>query len=192
MSHYEILTAARDFFRRTFDEPDYYVFSESDLLPVKADYLDEIVQQMNVFQADFGGKCIRDITGGNCLFYSTAVGADLVGPTANNPELGQTKYFHCIGCFFAVSKKIIDAMIKQCEKTKGLYFEVMFPTAAYAAGGQLLSIDTNSDILETVRYRPFYSIDDIIALQETKCTLVHPVKGDTLLKAIKNRLINKL
>jgi hypothetical protein len=186
MSHFELLTAARDFFRRTDSEPDYYVFSESDLLPVQADYLDEIILKMGAGNADFGAKSIREITGSNCWCYSPAAGADLVGPTAKNANLGRREYFHILGCFFVVSQRIIDAMIHECEKMKGLYFEVMFPTAAATAGGKLFSIDSHSEILETVRYRPFYSLADINALQQTQCKLIHPVKGDTLLEAIKN------
>jgi hypothetical protein len=94
---------------------------------------------------------------------------------------GSPQYLHCLGCFFAVDGAIIGSMIHECQKMRGLYFEVMFPTAAARAGSRLLSMDSVSDHLSEVRYRPFHEIDNALRLARSGVYLIHPMSNDKLL-----------
>ncbi len=72
----------------------------------------------------------------------------------------------------------MNDFLADCRRMRGLYFEVMFPTAAAAAGGRLLSLDRVGEYLAHVRYRPEWSSEELRSAISQGINLIHPVKGE--------------
>jgi hypothetical protein len=170
------------------DLNSFYIFSESDLLPLVDQYLDPVSSLLKKYNCDFIGKNIRDITSSSNGFFADAVSRRVAGLKSTDPEIARLHYYHCIGCFFGVRGTHIVDMLRLCERMKTLYFEVMFPTAAIASGCAPLSIDSVSDYLKSVRYRPFFDINNISHLEQNGTQLVHPVKGSELLEYLNKNI----
>ena len=184
MCHYELLEGALDFLSGDLSEHCFF-FSESDLVPLRSDYLEPAISAMNAYDAQFLGKQIRDITSSNNGFFADAVSRGTVGYKSQDNELVNRRYFHCLGCFFAIDGSILHQSIAECRKMRGLYFEVMFPTAAASTGARLLSMDMVSDYLEHIRYRPFFTMQDVKNLESKNVFMIHPCNGNDLIELIK-------
>jgi hypothetical protein len=161
-----------------------FFFSEGDLLPLQADYLDPAIEAMARHDAGFLAKGIKNITASNNVFLTDAAENGIVSHMTPEQHNGSPQYLHCLGCFFAVDGAILGRMIDQCRRMKGLYFEVMFPTAAARAGACLLSMDSVSDYLSEVRYRPIHSISDAERKVAAEVYLIHPVKSGDLMELL--------
>ena len=184
MGHHEILEAAITHSGFADAGVEYIAFIESDLLPLRRGWLDGALEAMVHHDADFGAKEIRDVTYGNCFFHANAVERGVVGPGCGDDTLATRVYHHALGCFYIVRRTLLTAMLAECRKMEGLYFEVMFPSAAHAAGGKLLSVGHVCDALREVRYRPFHELHNLELLIESNRPMAHPVKGSTILEAI--------
>lgn len=179
MSHCEMLEKAMAL--AAYPGQTRFFFSEGDLVPLRKDYLNPAIAAMAHHGAGFLAKSIRNITASNNVFLTNAAREGIVEHMTTQHHNGSPQYLHCLGCFFAVDGAILGGMIEQCRKMKGLYFEVMFPTAAARAGGRLLSMDSVSDYLSDVRYRPFHEIDNALRLARSGVFLVHPLSNDNLM-----------
>lgn len=133
-------------------------------------------------EAGFLAKNIRNITASNNVFLTNAAASGIVSHMTPEQHNGSPQYLHCLGCFFAVDGSILGGVIEHCRRMKGLYFEVMFPTAAAMAGARMLGMDTLSDYLSDVRYRPFHSIADAIHASAEGNHLIHPVRNEDLME----------
>lgn len=184
MGHYEMLEAAFNHGKFAAGGVEYVAFIESDLLPLRVGWLDEVLETMHRNNADFGAKEIRDVTFGNCFFHANAVERGVIGPGCGDSVLENRKYLHALGCFYIVRRKFLELMLVECRKMEGLYFEVMFPSAAHAAGGNLLSLGHACEALRDVRFRPFHELAAIKNLLRENGPMAHPVKGETLIEAI--------
>lgn len=179
MSHFEMV-------RRIFDNlgddsaDTFYFFTESDLLPVTQDYLRGVIDAIQEYDADFCGKSIRDITMSSNGFLARGVTAGIAGPTAGSSEICNRRYYHCLGCFFGIRGNYLKAFAEDCKKMKGLYFEVMFPTAAEAVGAKMLSLNSCGKLMSHVRYRPEYLAHELEEVINAGANMVHPVKKDAL------------
>jgi hypothetical protein len=178
MSHYALLQRAAAFNRDRLDS--FFVFTESDLVPLASGYLEELDELGKRYESDFLGKNIRDITASSNGFLADGVSRCIAGHKSRDAFIANLRYYHCIGCIFGVRGKFLEPMINYCKLLEGLYFEVMFPTAAIAAGCTPLSIDAVSDCLSTVRYRPHYTLADVQTAR-LKHRLLHPLKGRELI-----------
>jgi hypothetical protein len=183
MSHTEMVSAAVSI-AGSYAEETAYFFTESDLVPLREDYLREAVDQMNQFGADFCGKEIRDVTNSNNFFFCNGIEQNVVGPNAEDPVLATKTYFHCLGCFFGVRGSLMNDFLADCRRMRGLYFEVLFPTAAAAAGGRLLSLDSVGEYLAHVRYRPEYSSEELRSAISQGLKLIHPLKDEVFEQAL--------
>ena len=179
MSHYELLEKTLKL-SATPDETRFF-FSEGDLLPLQTDYLDPAIEAMVAQGVGFLGKSIRNITASNNVFLTDAMQRGLTSNPTSEQWNGTPQYLHCLGCFFAVDGAILATMIEQCRLMNGLYFEVMFPTAAARTGARLLSMDSISDYLSDVRYRPFHSAADAAQAAASGIHLIHPVRNEDLM-----------
>lgn len=179
MSHHEMVRKALDIVGD--DTSDVlYVFTESDFVPLASNYLAPAVNTLVRFDCDFCCKDLRDITFSSNGFLARAVQQAKAGPTASDPEIADRRYYHCLGCFFGLRGSHAKKFVSDCERMQGLYFEVMFPTAASAVGAKLLSLDTCSSFLNHVRYQPEYSVEELESAAAVGAKVVHPVKGDVL------------
>jgi hypothetical protein len=183
MSHCELLEKAMTFAERP--EQTRFFLSEGDLVPLRKDYLDTAIAAMTHHDAGFLAKSIRNITASNNVFLTNAATDGIVEHMVPEQHNGSPQYLHCLGCFFAVDGAILGRMIEQCRELKGLYFEVMFPTAAARAGGRLLSMDSVSDYLSEVRYRPFHEIDNALRLAHSGVWMIHPLRNDNLMEFLR-------
>jgi len=182
MSHIELLEKAMAL--AAYPEKTRFFFSEGDLVPLRADYLDPAIEAMTRHDAGFLAKDIRNITASNNVFLTNAAEDGIVSHMTQEQHNGSPQYLHCLGCFFAVDGAVLRGMIEQCHHMKGLYFEVMFPTAAAQAGARLRSMDSISDYLSAVRYRPFHSVSDAVRTAAAGVHLIHPVKGGDLMEIL--------
>ncbi len=171
MSHRELIEKAWDWHCSRESAPSYLVFTESDLLPLQPAYLDACIQLMIAHDADFGGKLIRDISNTNSPFLLDGISRGIICDDQSAPSC-----LHALGCLVIIHSRIIPSMLQECLKMDGLYFELMFPTAAAAAGGRLLSLDQVSDHLKHVVYRPEHTSGDVERIRQAGYSLVHPVK----------------
>jgi hypothetical protein len=183
MSHTEMVSAAVSI-AGSYAEETVYFFTESDLVPLREDYLLEAVDQMNEFGADFCGKEIRDVTNSNNFFLCNGIEQNIVGLNAVDPVLASKTFFHCLGCFFGIRGSLINDFIADCHRMRGLYFEIMFPTAAAAVGGRLISLDIVSEYLSRVRYRPEWSSEELKLAISQGIKLIHPLKDEVFEQAL--------
>ena len=186
MSHLELLQKTMALVEHP--ERTRFVFSEGDLLPLRPGYLDPAIKAMIDHDAGFLAKDIRNITSSNNVFLTNAIENHIVSHISHEHLNGSQLYLHCLGCFFGIDGIFLGAMIEECQRMKGLYFEVMFPTAAARAGAPILSIDLISDYLAKVRYRPFQSIDEVMRATASDIHLVHPVREGDLTKLLSQLL----
>lgn len=184
MSHTEMVSAVMSFAGSRAEEAVYF-FTESDLVPLRQDYLREAVDQMNEFGADFCGKEIRDVTNSNNFFLCNGMERNIVGQSAADPMLASKTFFHCLGCFFGIRGVLMDDFIADCHRMRGLYFEIMFPTAAAAVGGRLVSLDHVGEYLSHVRYRPVWSSEELRSAISQGIKLIHPVKDEVFEQALR-------
>ena len=181
-SHWELLSGALQV--RPGTPASWHVFSESDLVPLRDRYFEPVAGLAARYDFDFFGKSIREITSSSNGFFADAVERGIAGPTAPDTLRQNLRYYHCIGCFFGVRSTFLAEMIRYCQLVDSLYFEVMIPTAALAAGCVPLSMDAVSPYLGAVRYRPFHTLEECRQLAGTGGWLAHPLKGQDLQRFI--------
>jgi hypothetical protein len=179
MTHHELLTSAfRHFINLGAPYPKWVFFSESDCLPLKIRYLDEIVRLADEVDAGFLGKEIRDVTLTNCGFYAAAANENLAGPLADDKAIRDLRYFHCLGCAFLIRWEYLEKMQPFLKTMSGIYFEIMFPTVAAKVGAKLVSADSHGNSFSYIRYRPVLTQVEIGKAIQSGAPLAHPVKDD--------------
>jgi hypothetical protein len=168
MSHPDVIEKSWDYFRQSGKSDCYFVFIESDLVPLKPDFLEPCIRLMNGHDADFAAKSIRDVTDTNNPFLLETFTCPV--------DRRDRKKFHALGCFYVIHPRLIPTFLEECSLMQGTYFEIMFPTAAASAGGRLLSMDSVSGYLDAVRFRPEYRLTDLSDLARSGKMVCHPVK----------------
>jgi hypothetical protein len=171
MSHLELIEKSWKRIRNESNGEFYLALMESDLLPLKHDYLDSCITHMRMRNADFGAKDIRHISRSNSPFLLDAVSRNIITDEKN-------EFLHSLGAFYIIKSSIIPSLLEHGKRWKGLYFEIMFPSAAFAAGARMLSFDQICDDLKHVVYRPEHTSEDVAILIENGCSMAHPVKPE--------------
>lgn len=169
MSHLELIEKSWMCIKESEHGEFFLVLMESDLLPLAHNYLDPCIAHMRMRNADFGAKDIRNISRSNSPFLLDAVSRGIITDEKN-------EFLHALGAFYIIKSSVIPALIEHGKKWKGLYFEIMFPSAASAAGARMLSFDQICDDLKHVVYRPEHTTDDVSSLISNGCRMAHPVK----------------
>jgi hypothetical protein len=147
-----------------------------DCLPLHKDWNEKIITLIRQKKASFGGKSIRDCTGDNSLFICNALNDGILKKLEKNKIFRNISFYQCLGALLCLSMECLDHISTLRDHFEDIFFEVSLPTCAAQGGFKMISLDSFSDVLSNVRFRPVYSHDDVCDLYSNNQVLVHPVK----------------
>jgi hypothetical protein len=157
-------------------EASWIILCDYDCLPIREGWEQEIIKAIDSFGGGFGGKKITNRSGDNSLFVSNALKDGILGRIEKNVSSQNIDLYHCLGALICMKSSCFEDIRGYREEFENIYFEVALPTCAALANHRLISIDLHTNILENVRFRPVYELEEFKKLANNGTYIIHPLK----------------
>lgn len=175
-SYFCLMDAVATYLKKEGIDPEWVFISDYDLLPLRNDYLADLIALMEKCGAGFGAKLIQDVSLSNKFFLTNAINDGIMDRMPMLNGSGKQPVSHCLGCAMLFHRDCFDAVRQMKSDFEDMYFEIALPTAAGLKGFRLLSIDKHTNAFQHVRYRPIYSYADVLHLARDGAAFIHPIK----------------
>jgi len=175
-SYFRLMDAVAAYLIKEGVDPEWVFISDYDLLPLRNDYLADLITVMEKYGAGFGAKLIQDVSLSNKFFLTNAINDGTIDRMPMLNGSGKQPVSHCLGCAMLFHRDCFDAVRQMESVLEDIYFEIALPTAAGLKGFRLLSIDKHTNAFQHVRYRPIYSYADALHLTREGAAFIHPIK----------------
>jgi hypothetical protein len=92
--------------------------------------------------------------------------------------------YGCLGTGMLFRREALEALAST-DDAPPVYWELIVPTLVYHLGFDLADVDAYGDLYATVRWRPEYTVEEVIAAKRGGASLVHPFKELDALDAVR-------
>jgi hypothetical protein len=186
IAYYDLITRARDWMKSNNLDPEWIFISDYDLIPLKKNYLNELVALMKTHGAGFGGKVVRDISLSNNSFLIDSMRDGTLDRMPLINGSGRKPVYHCLGAALFFHRSCFDTVLDFRDELNAMFFEVTLPTVAGIKGFRLLSFDDHSKVFEKVHYRPVFSCNEALEVANQGYALIHPLKDFAKFQAMRD------
>lgn len=164
-----------------FGEYDFYYITESDHWALQGDYLVKLRSALLDSCADFIATLIvrADDTNEGYVEYAKQAGIfQKLAKVALCPQ--GIRLFHSIGTNYFMRSKCLKDFCCFDHDDSGVFLEVWIPSFLVNRGFTYLEGRMVPGLVDCVRYRPFWTPDEIVSARSGGAVFIHPVKDATL------------
>lgn len=159
-------------------KPEWVLFTESDVLPLRPNYASSAIRALSRSQADFGAVGLDNVTSTNDTHLHRALTeGNLVGEVRQLTGRRPVRFFHALGALTIFKWDVFEAFCRLSHREVNCYLEIYLPTVLETMGFRGVNLAQIDVQFSGVRYRPEYTREELENAIRSGASFAHPVKN---------------